>query len=258
VTVTLPDQALTEVLGFLLVVCRVGGLFVLAPGFSAAMIPNRIKLMLAMALALAMVPIAVHGQTVPLDAGDYVMLMLKELGVGLIFAFPMALVGAAVQAGASLLDTLIGFSFSSILDPVNNQQTAILGQFYSLFAVLVLLMSGGDHIMIEGIGASYRALPITAYPHIGALTSGALAAFAQVWVIGLEIAAPVLVALVITDAAIGLVSRAVPQMNVFVVGLPAKILVGMTVIVATLPFVSNQVQGALQQSVVQALQTLGG
>jgi flagellar biosynthetic protein FliR len=214
--------------------------------------------MLAMALALAMMPIAVHGQTVPLDAGDYVMLMLKELGVGLIFAFPMALVGAAVQAGASLLDTLIGFSFSSVLDPVNNQQTAILGQFYSLFAVLVLLMSGGDHIMIEGIGASYRALPITAYPHIDALTSGALAAFAQVWVIGLEIAAPVLVALVITDAAIGLVSRAVPQMNVFVVGMPAKILVGMTVIAATLPFVSNQVQGALQQSVVQALQTLGG
>jgi len=258
VTVTLPDQALTEVLGFLLVVCRVGGLFVLAPGFSSAMIPNRIKLMLAMALSLAMLPIAVHGQTVPLDAGDYVMLMLKEIGVGLIFAFPMALVGAAVQAGASLLDTLIGFSFSSILDPVNNQQTAILGQFYSLFAVLVLLMSGGDHIMIEGIGASYRALPITAYPHIGAVTSGALAAFGQVWAIGLEIAAPVLVALVITDAAIGLVSRAVPQMNVFVVGMPAKILVGMTVIAATLPFVSNQVQGALQQSVMQALQTLGG
>jgi flagellar biosynthetic protein FliR len=258
VTVTLPDQALTEVLGFLLVVCRVGGLFVLAPGFSATMIPNRIKLMLAMALSLALMPIAVHGQTVPLDAGAYAMLMLKEIGVGLMFAFPMALVGAAVQAGASLLDTLIGFSFSSILDPVNNQQTAILGQFYSLFAVLVLLMSGGDHIMIEGIGASYRALPITAYPHIGALTSGALTAFAQVWVIGLEIAAPVLVALVITDAAIGLVSRAVPQMNVFVVGMPAKILVGMTVVAATLPFVSNQVQGALQQSVMQAVQTLGG
>lgn len=257
-TVTLPDQALTEVLGFLLVVCRVGGLFVLAPGFSASMIPSRIKLMLAMALSLALMPIAVHGQTVPLDAGAYAMLMLKELGVGLIFAFPMALVGAAVQAGASLLDTLIGFSFSSILDPVNNQQTAILGQFYSLFAVLVLLMSGGDHIMIEGLGASYRALPITAYPHIGALTSGALNAFAQVWVIGLEIAAPVLVALVITDAAIGLVSRAVPQMNVFVVGMPAKILVGMTVVAATLPFVSNQVQGALQQSVMQAVQTLGG
>ena len=151
-TVTLPGQALTEVLGFLLVVCRIGGLFVLAPGFSSSMIPSRIKLMLAMALSLAMLPIAVHGQTVPLDAGDYVMLMLKEIGVGLIFAFPMALVGAAVQAGASLLDTLIGFSFSSIVDPVNNQQTAILGQFYSLFAVLVLLMSGGDHIMIEASG----------------------------------------------------------------------------------------------------------
>jgi flagellar biosynthesis protein FliR len=258
VTVTLPTQALTEVLGFLLVLSRVGGLFVLAPVFSAAMIPARIKLMLAMAISLALMPIAVHGQTVPLDAGAFSLLLLKEIGVGLVFAFPMALVGAAVQAGASIIDTLVGFSFSSILDPVNNQQTAILGQFYTLFAVMVLLMSGGDHIMIEGLGASYRALPITAYPHIGTLTLGAVAAFAQVWTIGLEIAAPALVALVITDAALGLISRAVPQMNVFVIGMPAKILVGMTVIAATLPFVSNQIQGALQQSVTQAVQTLGG
>jgi flagellar biosynthetic protein FliR len=258
VTVTLPTQALTEVLGFLLVLSRVGGLFVLAPAFSTAMIPMRIKLMLAMAISLALMPIAVHGQTVPLDAGAFVLLLLKEIGVGLVFAFPMALVGAAVQAGASILDTLVGFSFSSILDPVNNQQTAILGQFYTLFAVMVMLMSGGDHIMIEGLGASYHALPITAYPHIGALTAGMLGAFAQVWTIGLEIAAPALVALVITDAAMGLVSRAVPQMNVFVIGMPAKILVGMTVIAATLPFVSNQIQGALQQSVTQAVQTLGG
>jgi flagellar biosynthesis protein FliR len=222
------------------------------------MIPMRIKLTLAMGISLALMPIAVHGQTVPMDVGAFSLLLLKEIGVGLVFAFPMALVGAAVQAGASVLDTLVGFSFSSILDPVNNQQTAILGQFYTLFAVMVLLMSGGDHIMIEGLGASYRALPITAYPHIGALTAGALGAFAQVWTIGLEIAAPALVALVITDAAIGLISRAVPQMNVFVVGMPAKILVGMTVIAATLPFVSNQIQGALVQSVTQAVQTLGG
>jgi flagellar biosynthetic protein FliR len=256
--VTLPAQALTEVLGFLLVLSRVGGLFVLAPVFSAAMIPMRIKLTLAMAISLALMPIAVHGQTVPLDAGAYSLLLVKEIGIGLVFAFPMALVGAAVQAGASVLDTLVGFSFSSILDPVNNQQTAILGQFYTLFAVLVLLMSGGDHLMIEGLGASYRALPLTAYPHIGGLTAGAVGVFAQVWVIGLEIAAPAMVALVITDAAIGLISRAVPQMNVFVVGMPAKILVGMTVIAATLPFVSNQIQAALEQSVTQAVQTLGG
>jgi flagellar biosynthetic protein FliR len=222
------------------------------------MIPMRIKLTLAMAISLALMPIAVHGQTVPLDAGAYSLLLVKEIGIGLVFAFPMALVGAAVQAGASILDTLVGFSFSSILDPMNNQQTAILGQFYTLFAVLVLLMSGGDHLMIEGLGASYRALPLTAYPHIGGLTAGAVGVFAQVWVIGLEIAAPAMVALVITDAAIGLISRAVPQMNVFVVGMPAKILVGMTVIAATLPFVSNQIQTALQQSVTQAVQTLGG
>jgi flagellar biosynthesis protein FliR len=258
VTVDLPTTVLAPVVGFLLVLCRVGGLFVLAPVFSVNMIPMRIKLMLAMAISLAIMPLAIHGQTVPTDAGQIVGLMLKEIVVGLAFALPMALVTAAVQAGASILDTLIGFSFASILDPVNNQQTAVIGQFYSLFAMMVLLMTGGDHIMIEGMAASYHALPITAYPDIGAVTAGMLNVLAQVFAIGLEIAAPALVALMITDAAIGLVSRAVPQMNVFVVGLPAKILVGMTVIAATLPFVSDQIQSTLQQSVVQALNTFGG
>ncbi len=165
-TVDLPTTVLAPVVGFVLVLCRVGGLFVLAPVFSINMIPVRVKLMLAMAISLAIMPLAIHGQTVPTDAGQVAGLMLKEIVVGLAFALPMALVTAAVQAGASILDTMIGFSFASILDPVNNQQTAVIGQFYSLFAMMVLLMTGGDHIMIEGMAASYRALPITAYPDI--------------------------------------------------------------------------------------------
>jgi flagellar biosynthesis protein FliR len=258
VTVDLPALVSGQLLGFTLVLARLGGLFVLAPVFSAHMIPIRVRALIAMAIALAMMPVALHGQHVPTNTGEYTILLLKEAGVGLAFAFPMAILSAAVTAGAGLLDTVIGFSFAHLVDPVNNTQNAILGQFYSLFAVMVFLLAGGDHIMLQGLAASYTTLPITAFPEMTSLSAHAAAAFGQLWVIGLEIVAPALVALLITDAALGLVSRAVPQMNVFVVGLPAKILVGMTVIAATLPFVSNQVQGALQQSVMQAVQTLGG
>jgi flagellar biosynthetic protein FliR len=134
----------------------------------------------------------------------------------------------------------------------------VLGQFYSLFAIMVFLLSGGDHVMLQGLAASYRELPVTAWPDTSSLSSHALGAFAQIWVVGLEIVAPAVVALIITDAALGLVSRAVPQMNVFVVGLPAKLLVGFTVIAASLPFLTTRLGDAMQASVAQAVRTLGG
>jgi flagellar biosynthesis protein FliR len=257
VTIDLAGFVADHVIGFLLVVARLGGLFVLAPVFSAHMLPVRLRALMAAAIALAIMPVALHGQTIPANAGEVTLLLVKETAVGLAFAFPLAVLMAAIQAGAGLVDTIIGFSFAAILDPVNNQQSAVVGQFYSLFAMMVFLLAGGDHIMLQGLAASYRELPVTAWPDTTALAAHATAAFAQVWVIGLEIVAPPVVALVITDAALGLVSRAVPQMNVFVVGLPAKILVGFTVIAAGLPFLSTTLSDALTSSVAAAVRTLG-
>lgn len=257
-TVDLPAFVSGQLLGFTLVLARLGGLFVLAPVFSAHMIPIRVRALIAMGIALAMMPVALHGQHVPTNTGEYTVLLLKEAGVGLAFAFPMAILSAAVTAGAGLLDTVIGFSFAHLVDPVNNSQNAVLGQFYSLFAIMVFLLAGGDHIMLQGLAASYQALPVTAFPDTASLSAHAAGAFGQLWVIGLEIVAPALVALLITDAALGLVSRAVPQMNVFVVGLPAKLLVGFTVIAASLPFLTTRLGDAMQQSVAQAVRTLGG
>lgn len=254
--VSLPDLVSAHVVGFLLVLCRVSGLFLLAPVFSSRMLPARIRLTMAIAITLAIMPIATHGQPIPAATGTVVLMSMKELAAGLLFAFPMAVVMAGVEAGSGLLDTIVGFSFAAVLDPVNNQQTAILGQFYGLFALMVFLLGGGDHVMIGGLAASYRTLPIGHTPALGAVAANALDVFAQVFAIGLEMAAPALVALVITDAALGLVSRAVPQMNVFVVGLPAKLLVGFGVIAASLPFLNSQLQTQLTQSVAQAMQLL--
>ena len=252
-TVDLPAFVNGQLLGFTLVLARLGGLFVLAPVFSAHMIPIRVRALIAMAIALAMMPVALHGQHVPTNTGEYTILLLKEAGVGLAFAFPMAILSAAVTAGAGLLDTVIGFSFAHLVDPVNNTQNAILGQFYSLFAVMVFLLAGGDHIMLQGLAASYTTLPITAFPEMTSLSAHAAAAFGQLWVIGLEIVAPALVALLITDAALGLVSRAVPQMNVLFVGMPAKIMVAFAVSAASLPFVALRLDNSLSEAVIRAL-----
>jgi len=253
----LPELAGENLVAFVLVLARVGGLFVFAPFFSARLIPRQVRLVAAGALALALTPLATGGRPVPDGVAELVGLVAKEVMVGLSLAFAIGALGAAIQAAAGLLDAAIGFSLAAIVDPVTSVQNAILGQFYSLFLVMVLILTGGDHIMIAGFAASYEIVPLDAFPSMVTLSSLAVSGFVQVFVIGLEIVAPVLIALIVIDAAFGLVSRAVPQMNVLFVGLPVKIIAGFVVIGASLPFVAGRLQAELEQAVRAALQVLG-
>ncbi len=134
-TINLPNLAGSEVMGFVLVLARVGGLFALAPGFSSKMIPAQAKLIIAAAISFALMPIAMHGHVLPTAPGPLAFLIMKEVLVGLAFALPLAMLGGAIQAGATLLDTMIGFSFASQVDPITNTQNAVISQLYSLFTV---------------------------------------------------------------------------------------------------------------------------
>ncbi len=86
--------------------------------------------------------------------------MVKEVIVGLALALGLGAVAAAIQFAASIMDTMIGFSYAALIDPMTSAPSAILGQFYSLFAILVFLLIGGDRLMIEGLAASYRLIPV--------------------------------------------------------------------------------------------------
>jgi flagellar biosynthetic protein FliR len=163
---------------------------------------------------------------------------------------------AALQAAGALLDTLIGFSFGAIVDPVTGTQSTVLSQMYSLFGVAIFIAIGGDAWVIKGLGRTYDAVPLLDAPAIGTMVEGAQVAFSGIFVSAFMIGAPVLIALIIVDAAFGVVSRVVPQMNIFAVGFPAKMIVGLTLIGASLPFVSGFVADELQQSVLQALRAL--
>ncbi len=253
--VSLPHIAASELVGVVLVLCRVGGLFVLAPIFSGRMIPAHAKLMVAGAISFALLPLVQHGTAIPTGIG-VLPLAMKEILVGLAIALALGIVAAGIQFAASVLDTTIGFSFAALVDPLTQSQSAVVGQLYSLFSVLVFLMIGGDHLMIEGLAASYRLVPLGTVPSVAQF--GALAAhdLTTMFVIGLQVAAPVLIALGLVDVALALVARAVPQMNVFMVGLPAKILVGFGAIAASLPFVTGHLQDSLQQAVFDALGAL--
>jgi flagellar biosynthesis protein FliR len=242
--------------GFFLVLARVTPLFLVAPLFSSRQVPARVRTVVAVALAIGLTPLALHGQRVPLDVLPLAGLVVKELLVGLGFALSIAILFAAIESAGALLDVSIGFSFGAVVDPLTGNQSAVLAQLYSFIALAIFLVIGGDAWLIRGIARTFELVPLTRGPQLTSLVGGVTQTFTTILTSALEVAAPVLLAAVITDVAFGVVSRVVPQLNVFGVGFPVKVIVGLLVVAASLPFVSGWISDQLATSVGQALQTL--
>jgi flagellar biosynthetic protein FliR len=132
----------------------------------------------------------------------------------------------------------------------------VLAQLYALIGVLIFIAIGGDAWVVQGIARTYDLVPLESFPSLGLLTEGALKAFAGIFGAAIQVAGPVLLALILTDAAFGMVSRVVPQLNVFAVGFAAKIVVGLLILGVTLPFLSGWLTEELQASVAAALDML--
>jgi flagellar biosynthetic protein FliR len=230
------DFAVPEVIGFMLVVARLSGLFLIAPVFSSPMIPPRFKLMVLLALAATITPI-VSANSPQVPDGIFPLLgsIAMETVVGFALGFTVAIVFTAVQLGASLIDTSIGFSMANIIDPLNNAQGAVLGSFYSLVATLAFLAVNGHHWLLAGFKRSYDIVPMGAMPDVEKMMTNLFSTFGSLFGMGFQIAAPVLISLLLCDVVLGIVARVVPQMNVFFVGIPLKIGVGLAAVIIALP-----------------------
>jgi flagellar biosynthesis protein FliR len=256
VSALLSQLAGNQLGGFILVLARVTPLFLLAPIFSSTLIPRTAKGMIAVGISVGLTPIAMHGQHIPSDPLKVAGLALEGMLVGLSFSFALAVLMAAVESAGSFVDVVSGFSYGELINPLSGDTSAVMSRFYSLFGTMIFLVIGGDAWTLRGLGRTFQLVPLTQSPAIGSLVGGAEQAFSTIFTSALEIGAPVLAALLITDVAFGVVSRVVPQMNVFAVGFPTKVAVAMLVVAASLPFVSGWISGQLSSSVGAALGAL--
>ena len=245
-----------HVTAFILVLARVSPLFVFAPMFSSKLVPSRVRGIVAVALAIGLSPVVSKGVTLPTGAMDMTWLVLKEMLIGGAFAFAVGGLSAALSSAGSFIDTSIGFSYGSLVDPLTGTQSTVLAQAYSLVGMLIFIAIGGDAWVVQGLARTYDLVGIDQAPALGHLVAGVNAAFGSIFISAIEVAGPVLLALILTDAAFGVVSRVVPQLNVFAVGFPAKIVVGLLLVAATLPFVAGWISSELQQDVGAALQAI--
>jgi flagellar biosynthesis protein FliR len=245
-----------HVTAFFLVLARVSPLFVLAPLFSSKMLPARVRGIVAVGLSIGLTPIAMRGQHVPGQPLAVAGLMVEDVLVGMAFAFAIAVVFSAVQVAGTLTDAVSGFSFGAQIDPVNGNQGGAFTQLYGLVGVALFLAIGGDGWTLRGLGRTFDLVPLTRAPKLSSLVGGAEQVFGTLFASALEVAAPVMLAMLITDVAFGMVSKVVPQLNLFGVGFPLKIGVALLVVSASLPFIGGWMSDQLAASVGTALQSL--
>jgi flagellar biosynthesis protein FliR len=245
-----------QVVAFFLVLARLSPLFVLAPLFSSDMVPVRVKGIVAVALAVGLSPVVSRNVRIDPNVYDLAGLVGKEMLVGAAFAFALGALFAAVSIAGTFIDTLIGFSFGAIVDPITGTQSAVISQLYGLIAIMIFIAIGGDAWIIQGLATTYDIVPLDGVPALGEMLKGVQYAFAQVFVAAIQVAGPIMLALILTDAAFGIVSRVVPQLNVFSVGFPAKVVVGIFLMGITMPFAVAWLSDELERSVSTALRTL--
>ncbi len=215
---------------------RLTGLIWIAPVFSSRGVPSPVKASLTVLLVVVMWPAALA--TAPSGVRIEAPGILSELLVGLTIGMGAAIFVAAAESAGDMLAVQMGLSGANVLDPMSRTQLPVLGHFLGLFVTTLILASGGHLVILRALESSLASLPVgapidfTAGGFALARLGGTL-----LW-LGLKFAAPVVAAMMIGNATLGILARTVPQLNVLVVAFPLQIGIGLFVLAATLPYVA--------------------
>ncbi|GIP62073.1 flagellar biosynthetic protein FliR [Virgibacillus pantothenticus] len=215
---------------FLLILVRVATFFATMPLFSYRTIPRPFKLGLSFFLAF-LIFYTVDAPALAVD-GHYFLLILKEAAVGLLIGLIAYIILSAVQIAGGFIDFQMGFAIANVIDPQTGAQSPLTGQYFYIVALLFLLSVNGHHILIDGMINSYQFIPIEQFVPFQneSIVRYVIDSFNYMFLIAFQIAIPIVGCLFLVDVALGIVARTVPQLNVFVVGLPLKILVSFIVL----------------------------
>ena len=217
---------------------RIGACLMVAPAFSAVGVPVRIRVVLAAAIALIVAPLVPPPAAVaPLSAAG-VVITLQQVVIGVALGFSLRIIFDAVEIGGQLIANSMGLSFAFNVDPLHGTETAVLGQLYGILVLLTFLALDGHLRLIEALVSGFRTLPVG--QELGTRGLWQLIEWGtQIFGAALAIALPAVAALTIVHLAFGVMSRAAPQLNLFAVGFPISLLLGLLLVLASLPVVQS-------------------
>jgi flagellar biosynthetic protein FliR len=242
---------------------RILALFSSAPLLYHRSVPMRVKVGLSLLITIIVVPALPAAALGPaatpagLSAGNAAWLLVQQLLVGFAIGFALQMVFAAFEIAGDLLGLQMGLSFAAFVDPQNAHQSPLIGSFIGLMATLVFLAMDGHLMMIAGIVESFRTIPVgSATPGPDNLQALALAG-GEMFRVGLHLALPVLATMLILNLALGVLARAAPQLNIFAVGFPATILIGLAALALIMPLLGPFLEGSLHRGLAGAFALVG-
>lgn len=228
---------------------RMLSFLVVVPFFGGAAVPARVKVATATAFVIILYPSLEAGLpkgNAPLGFGPlgFVALLAKESFVGFTLGFVASLVFEAVQVAGRVIDFQRGSTMAEMFAPQLQTRVSELGQFKLQFAIVLFLLIGAHHFFISALLRSFEFVPAFGFPQLQAGWSPAAAFITRltggVLAIGVQLAAPAMIALLLTDLFFGIINRVAPQINVFFLSLPVKMMIGLVVVAVALPLFKDR------------------
>lgn len=173
---------------------------------------------------------------------EYILYIFREVLIGLMMGYVVYLFMTVVQTAGALMDMQIGFAMSNVIDPMTGVSAPLLGNFKYMLLIMVFLAVNGHHYLLIALMDSYKWMPLSnelfAAIYNGSISEFLTRAVGNAFLLALQVAAPLVIAMFLTDVGLGLLAKTAPQYNVFVIGIPLKLLIGLGLLILLLPGVS--------------------
>ncbi|MFA7279782.1 MAG: flagellar biosynthetic protein FliR [Sterolibacterium sp.] len=227
------------IVAFFFPLARILGLIAAAPPFSNASIPRNSKLMLGLAIVLALGPALPPIPAVSPSSGAGLMMIAQQMVIGTAMGFAMRLTIAAIDYAGEVIGLQMGLGFATFYDPDNASQTPVVSNFMSLLGLLVLFSINGHLMILATLAESFNAIPIGGRFVAADSWSNLAHAGAIIFSSGLMLSLPIVSALLITNVALGVLTRAAPQLNIFAIGFPLTLIAGFVVLILSLSYLAG-------------------
>ena len=231
---------------------RILGMIAAAPLFGNASFPRSAKVALAIVIALIMAPVIPAGPAADPMSMAGLLIVAQEMIIGLAIGFAIRIVFAAVEMAGEIVSATMGLGFASVFDPQTKGRSSAVSQFLALIATMAFLAINGHLLLLEVLAESFVSMPISATPTSSNLMLQLVKWAGAIFSVGLQLSLPIVAALLITNVALGILTRAAPQLNIFGIGFPVSLGVGLLLISQVLPYMAVPLQNLFHQGLESA------
>jgi len=241
--------SLDSVIVFLLILGRIATVVYILPVFSGFTFPAKYKILFSVILSLTIYVLIIPDGvgSPPTDALTLILAFLRECGIGLIIGITAGIIFFGVMLAGRLVGNQMGIGLASVVSPSTGGNLSLLSQFYFMFAIVLFVTINGHHMLISGVVESFEvftigelSVPVASMKQFALMSN-------RVFIIAVQIASSLMVLLLLITASLGIIARTVPQINIFFIGLPLRLLVGLIGLSISIPFVARALIGLFRK-----------